>query len=134
MELSLKKNFEENNKTIYSSPHKKVADARLVGMSSFEKTGLPSPKLEKWRSTNLTKMYEQDYIIGDDKPIFDKQINEIFHCNVHGFNTNVFALLNGWYYSSEEDQIQTLDDGVIVGSIVAAQIKHPEILNNILTR
>jgi len=57
----------------------------------FEEKRLPLTTSEKWRNTNLSNVYEREYIVGDEKPVFDKQINEIFHCNVHGFDTNVFA-------------------------------------------
>lgn len=129
LELSLLNKISENNNTT-NSFHSKVLNSRIQGKENFEKTGLPTTKLEKWRSTDLKKIYEQEFKIGDDKPVFDKGINEIFHCSVHGFNTNVFALLNGWYYSSEEEELQTMDDGVVVGSINAAQKKYPELFEN----
>ncbi len=121
--------FTNDENGIYTSIHPKVDKARITGLKQFEKIGLPSSKLEKWRSTNLGKAYKTKYSIGDEKPKFDKQINEIFHCNVHGFDTNVYALLNGWYYSDDINKLQTLDNGIIVGSIVAAQKEHPEIFD-----
>ena len=126
-ELSLSNTFKDNKNGIFNSPHNKVNESRRVGIKHFEKIGLPTSKNENWRSTNLHNVYEQKFTIGDEKPLFDKEINEIFRCNVHGFNTNVFALLNGWYYSSEETQLQILEDGIVVGSIIAAQKKYPEV-------
>jgi len=41
-----------------------------------------------------------------------------------------FALLNGWYYNSDEQQLQTLEDGVIVGSILSAQKMYPELIDS----
>lgn len=129
LELSLQKSYSDNKDGRYKSTHQKVVDSRVKAFGTFQEIGLPTPKLEKWRSTNLKNYYQNEYLIGDDKPVFDKKINEIFNCNVHGFNTNVFALLNGWYYSPEEAKIQTLDNGIIIGSIVAAQEKYPEIFD-----
>lgn len=127
LELSLQKCYTDKKDGEYNSPHHKVLKSRETGFKYFEENGLPTVKHEKWRSTNLSKVYDNDYQIGDEKPVFDKQINELFLCSVHGFNTNVFALLNGWYYSPEKERIQTLEDGIIVGSINAAQEKYPEI-------
>ncbi len=129
LELSLTKSYEENRGNIYTSPHPSISLARKNGIEDFKKIGLPTTKLEKWRTTNLSDLYKKEFTIGDNKPVFNKEINEIFHCNVHGFNTNVFALLNGWYYSPEEEQIQELDNGIIVGSINAAQKKYPELID-----
>ena len=129
LELSLHKHYEDNVKGVYNNCHPKVKDARKASMMLLKNSGLPLANNEKWRNTNLGEFYKNSYLIGDEKSVFDKQINEIFSCVVHGFNTNVFALLNGWYYSSEEEQIQTLADGIIVGSINAAQKKYPELIS-----
>jgi len=129
LELSLHKHYEDNVKGVYNNCHPKVRDARKASKLQLDNIGLPLANNEKWRNTNLGEFYKNSYLIGDEKPVFDKQINEIFSCVVHGFNTNVFALLNGWYYSSEEEQIQTLADGIIVGSINAAQKKYPELIS-----
>lgn len=129
LELSLLNRYHDMMNGGANTMASKVDKARETGIKIFEESGLPTTKLEKWRSTNLSKVYENEYAIGDEKPEFDKEINEIFHCNVHGFNTNVYALLNGWYYSPENERLVTLDDGVIVGSIIAAQEKHPEIFD-----
>jgi len=129
LELSLHKHYEDNVKGVYNNCHPKVKDARKASMMLLKNIGLPLANNEKWRNTNLGEFYKNSYLIGDEKSVFDKQINEIFSCVVHGFNTNVFALLNGWYYSSEEEQIQTLADGIIVGSINAAQKKYPELIS-----
>lgn len=129
LELSLLKHYKDNRNGIYNSCHPKVKEARENGIKHFEDIRLPLKNTEKWRNTNLHNLYKQEYLIGDEKPKFDKQINEIFHCSVHGFDTNVFALLNGWYYNSDEQQLQTLEDGVVVGSILAAQKTYPELIS-----
>jgi Fe-S cluster assembly protein SufD len=129
LELSLDLHYKDNVNGAYDNCHPKVRDARKASKLQLDNIGLPLANNEKWRNTNLGEFYKNSYLIGDEKPVFDKQINEIFSCVVHGFDTNVFALLNGWYYSSEEEQIQTLADGIIVGSINAAQKKYPELIN-----
>ena len=129
LELSITNHFEDNKNEEYNLCHPKVTEAKAAGIKLLHDIGLPLSDTEKWRNTNLSKFYSKKYLIGSEKPVFDKQINEIFSCTVQGFDTNVFALLNGWYYSSEEEQIQVLDDGVIIGSIRAAQEKYPELIN-----
>ncbi len=110
------------------------SDARREGIELFKKLGLPTTKLEKWRSTNLNEFYEKELKIGYEKPAFDKEINEIFHCSVHGFNTNVFSLLNGWFYSPEDKQLQVLEDGIIIGSMSKAQKEYPDIFQKYYNR
>ncbi len=137
LETSLKNSYMDKTKPLNHAKsgsnaieHKKVTNSRLNGYNIFDKTGLPTPVIEQWRSTNITKDYKENYLIGDNKPKFDKQINEIFHCSVHGFDTNVFALLNGWYYSTPDKVLQTLDNGIIVGSLAVAQQKYPDLFDD----
>jgi Fe-S cluster assembly protein SufD len=46
---------------------------------------------------------------------------------VHGFESETYSLLNGWFYSTEEKQLQTWDNGVVVGSMRKAQEEFPEL-------
>ncbi|MBC8320495.1 MAG: Fe-S cluster assembly protein SufD [Bacteroidetes bacterium] len=129
LELSILKHYNDNHNGIYNSCHPKVKETRDSAIVQFENIRLPLTNSEKWRSTNLQDLYELEYLMGDEKPVFDKHINEIFQCNVRGFDTNVFSMLNGWYYNSNTQQIHTLDDGVIIGSILAAQKAFPELIS-----
>ena len=129
LELSLLTHYQDNLDNTYKNSHTKIKQARKDGIDHLENIRLPLSNNEKWQQTNIQKLYEMDFDIGNDKPEFDKKINEIFHCNVHGFDTNVFALLNGWYYNSDDKHLQTLDDGIIVGSILAAQKTYPELID-----
>lgn len=128
LELSLFNHYMNHKDNGYKLDHPKIKQARKDGISHFKDLRLPLISNEKWRQTNIQHLYDKEFDIGDSKPRFNKRINEIFHCHVHGFDTNVFALLNGWYYNSKDQMIQTLDDGVIVGSILAAQEAYPELI------
>ncbi len=130
LELSLFNHYMDNKDNGYKLGHPKIKQAREDGISHFEDLRLPLKSNEKWRQTNIQHLYDMEFDIGDSKPKFNKRINEIFHCHVHGFDTNVFALLNGWYYNSKDLMIQTLDDGIIVGSILAAQEAYPELIDS----
>ncbi|MAE09025.1 MAG: Fe-S cluster assembly protein SufD [Bacteroidetes bacterium] len=130
LELSLLSHYQDNKDNKYKLCHPKVKQAREDGISQFEDIRLPLTSNEKWHQTNIQHLYDMDFDIGDNKPEFNKRINEIFHCYVHGFDTNVFALLNGWYYNSNDKLLETLDDGIIVGSIIAAQEAYPELIDS----
>ncbi len=106
-----------------------VGLARKKGIENFKDLRLPGIKAEKWRGTRIQNLFEKIYSFEEEKPVFDKHINEIFHCSIHGFNTDVFSLLNGWYYNSEDSQLVEVDGGIIVGSIHAARQKYPDIFN-----
>ncbi|MBT3174378.1 MAG: Fe-S cluster assembly protein SufD [Lentimicrobiaceae bacterium] len=129
LEVSLIDRYKENPEDVFKTSHQKVKKSREKGFESFNNLGLPTTKKEQWRSTNLSKSYNTDFVIGDNKPDFDKEINEIFDCTIHGFSTDVYALLNGWYYSPDNEKLEVLDDGIIVGSIIKAQEEYPELFD-----
>ncbi len=129
LEASLVDRYRENPEGVFKSSHQKVNKSRETGLERFNNIGLPTTKLEQWRSTNLSKNYNTDYTIGATKPDFDKEINEIFNCTIHGFNTDIYALLNGWYYSPDNKRLEVLDDGIIIGSMIKAQEEYPELFD-----
>ncbi|PIQ26436.1 MAG: Fe-S cluster assembly protein SufD [Bacteroidetes bacterium CG18_big_fil_WC_8_21_14_2_50_41_14] len=105
----------------------KVTEARMLAFEAFRKTGLPGRLNEKWRNSKFDQVSEQSYEVVSSKPTYTQKVNEIFQCSIHGFTTQVEALLNGWYYTSEKKTLRTMDNGVVIGSIQTAQKEVPEL-------
>ena len=57
LEASLVDRYRENPEGVFKSSHQKVNKSRETGLERFNKIGLPTTKLEQWRSTNLSKNY-----------------------------------------------------------------------------
>ena len=55
------------------------------------------------------------------------EVDSLFTCDVHNFETDQVSFLNGWYVGSS-DGLKKMPDGVIVGSIAAAFKKYPELI------
>ncbi len=87
--------------------------------------GFPNTKMEKWRSTDMQPVYEEPLTIYDEAIPYTKKVNEIFQCDVHGFNTKVISLLNGTYYSKENEKLTVSKEGVIIGSLAYAKKEYP---------
>jgi len=129
LESSLLNVFDQHKNVLFNGCHPKVDQARKEAFEFLRKNGLPTRKDEKWKNSPFPKQYEENYLIDVPSASYDKHVNEIFHCEVHGFEAQTYSLLNGWYYSPEEKQLQTLDNGVVVGSMLKAQKAYPEIFN-----
>lgn len=123
----LLKYYEENDDLFKDGQHSSVAEIRKEAFTSLKEIGLPSNKDEKWRSTNLASIYAQDFVFNSSAAEYNKSINEIFVCEVHGFNTQAVSMLNGWFYSPNEEKINVHENGLIVGSILEAQKRFPEL-------
>lgn len=104
-----------------------VAEARQKAFEAYQLSGLPQRSDEKWRNSKFDKVHGQFFILSESKPAYTQQVSEMFHCSIHGFTTQVEALLNGWYYSSNEESLRTMENGVVVGSIQSAQKAYPQL-------
>lgn len=118
--------FKEKKSELFGNCHPKVALSRQQAFDDFQAKGLPTTKEESWKNTNLSKQYEDIFQLDNPLTELDKSAGEIFQCDIHGFDTDVISMLNGWYYSPEGKQLQILENGIVVGSILEAQKAYPE--------
>ncbi len=104
-----------------------VTSLREGAMDYFREKGFPNLKMEKWRGTDLDAVYQEALTVFDEETPFDKQVDEIFECEVHGFQTRMISVLNGGFYSKEESKLRVSPEGVIIGSLARARKAYPEI-------
>lgn len=99
---------------------------------TFLSAGFPHSKMEKWRNTNLSPFLSKDFTyIENTDPVSDVDINQVFHCEIHNFETSLFTLLNGAYVYNTSP-LTILDNGVIAGSLRNAWNEYPELVNRYL--
>lgn len=123
---ALSKLFREQCSMIGKDDNGYIEQLRISAIESFGNTGFPTPKLEEWRNTSLETALEREYNF-DFKPNQEKvDINSIFRCEIHNFETYLFTQLNGWYVY-ENAPLTELPGGVIVGSLREAMKRYPEI-------
>lgn len=119
--------FQENREMLKKNDIPIVSELRESAINSFRKIGFPTQNLEEWRNTNLENALTKDYHF-DFSPIEQKiDIEKIFRCEVHNFETYLFTTLNGWYVY-KNSPITTLPDGTIVGSIAKAFELFPDLV------
>lgn len=119
--------FSDHFDTITRHDHPKVTRLRQKAMEAFQQTGFPHKKMERWRNTDLEGVYEENLEIFDRETPYEKQLSEIFLCEVHGFESRVLSVLNGSFYSPENKKLTIDKNGVIVGSLAKAMQKFPEL-------
>ena len=119
--------FNENRGKICANDTPLISTLRETAFEVFKKSGFPNTKMEDWRNTNLKNAFAHNYNVlfaePDDKP----DIEKIFQCNIHNFDTHIIALYNGWYLS-EDKHLITLPNGTITGSVAQAIKEYPELV------
>jgi len=100
---------------------------RSEAMEAFRDLGIPDNSHEAYRYTDL----QQSFLLPFKKYIEPKKVifsvEDMFHCDIPDLNTDVLLLVNGWYHQSQS-AMQTLPNGMIIGSMAEAARKYPEIV------
>ncbi len=105
-----------------------VSPMRREAMEAFRQTGFPHKKMERWRNTDLEDIYTSKLRIFDEEIPYEKNLSEIFLCEVHGFESRVLSVLNGSFYSPDAEKLTVDSNGVIVGSLAKALQRYPKLL------
>lgn len=117
--------FGEYQAEFFTKDRACIAEKRLRSIDLFEQKGFPTIKEEAWRSTSLTNALSKDYthLSGFDTENID--LNKLFQCDIHDFDTDIISLLNGWVVNGGAE-LRTLANGTIIGSMAEAMKKLPE--------
>jgi Fe-S cluster assembly protein SufD len=104
-----------------------MTSQRQEAIAQFGELGFPTPQLEEWRNTSLEEALGRKYVFSFDRPTEKTDINSIFQCEIHNFETYLLTQRNGWYLY-ENSPLSELPGGVIVGSLSEAVRRYPEII------
>jgi len=123
--------FEENRDKIIGEKTLFISEIRQKAFEDFKKIGFPDPNSQTWKNTDLKKILSEDYEQLFDFSTEGTNVEELFKCEIHNFDTHLVFLLNGWYVDSGS-QISTMPDGTIVGSLAKAIKEFPELTEKYL--
>ena len=116
-------NIDEINKYSSSIMNK----FRMDAFDKFKKQGIPTKEDENYKYTDLSDVFSKDYSVSF-KPIdLDINIDEIFKCDVLNLDSHLTVLSRGKYI--EKDRVKTLDNGVIIASMIDAAAQYPDIFD-----
>lgn len=100
---------------------------RPDAMESFARLGIPNKTIENYKYTDLAS----SFLLPFNKYIEPKKIlfsvEDMFRCDIPDLDTEVLMLVNGWYHKNQEP-LQVLDNGIIMGSLAEAAKVYPEIV------
>lgn len=131
--MSENKNIAQEYIDIFNS-HRSVLDdtcgeavnkCREAAYEKFSNGGFPTKKDEDYKYTDISSFFEEDY--GVDlfaKTATEENIGD-FICDVPSIDAHTIYLINGWYYSGNEEF--DLPKGVVVSSFAKASKEHPEL-------
>ena len=94
---------------------------------NFKTLGIPTKKLERYKYTDMTKLFEPNY--GVNLKRLDIPVNpyDAFRCDVPNLSTSLYFIVNDTFYTKTTPKAQ-LPDGVRIGSLKAEAEKNPELI------
>ena len=100
---------------------------RDEAFENFKTLGIPTKKLERYKYTDMTKLFEPNY--GVNLKRLDIPVNpyDAFRCDVPNLSTSLYFVVNDTFYTKTTPKAQ-LPDGVRIGSLKAEAEKNPELI------
>jgi Fe-S cluster assembly protein SufD len=121
--------YEENGSIISRDDIPYTAKVRAEGFSNFRELNFPDRKNELWKNTDLSEALKMDYTKYLDKSDSDRDLDFMFTCDVHNFETDQVSFLNGWHVRTAND-FRHLPAGVIIGSLRDAFRDHRDLIEH----
>ena len=92
----------------------------------FAATGFPSKKVERYKYTDIQKLFEPDYGLNLNRLQIPVDPYEAFRCDVPNLATSLYFVVNDMFYRGEKVEVRgeriatanpKLPEGVIIGSL-----------------
>lgn len=124
----LAEQYRNNFELITSNDTPGIKELREHHFQAFVKQGFPDTSQEKWRFSEIENLLQMPFYHDLSPQPSRKNLEELFRCEVHNFNTEIISLLNGWYHD-KNGGLQITREGVIIGSFKSAIEKHPDLFD-----
>ena len=82
----------------------------------FQTLGFPSKKVERYKYTDMQKLFEPDYGLNLQRLLIPVNPYEAFHCDVPNLSTSLYFVVNDMFYHDDKPK-GSLPEGVIIGSL-----------------
>lgn len=119
--------YTANADAIKSHSAKVLNDVRDKAFSDFQKQGFPTRKVERYKYTDVSKLFEPDYGLNLNRLEIPVDPYEAFRCDVPNLSTSLYFVINDSFYTKQLPRT-SLTEGVIVDSLAKVAETHPEII------
>ena len=102
-------------------------DLRDKAFDDFCRLGFPSNKVERYKYTDMQKIFEPDYGLNLNRLEIPVNPYNVFKCDVPNLSTSLYFVVNDSFYDKILPKC-SLAEGVIVGSLSKVSTEHPELV------
>ena len=90
---------------------------RVNAFADFERLGFPTTKQEKYKYTDMAKLFAPDYGLNLNRLDIPVNPYEVFKCDVPNMSTLLYFVVNDAFYNKALPKAQ-LPEGVLLGTTV----------------
>ena len=102
-------------------------DLRDKAFDDFCRQGFPSKKVERYKYTDMQKIFEPDYGLNLNRLEIPVNPYDVFKCDVPNLSTSLYFVVNDSFYDKMLPKC-SLAEGVVVGSLSKVATEHPELV------
>lgn len=106
---------------------------RDKAFEDFCRQGFPSRKVERYRYTDMSKLFEPDYGLNLNRLEIPINPYEAFKCDVPNLSTSLYFVVNDAFYTKQLPKTE-LPDGVIMDSLCRVATENPGLIERYYAR
>ena len=118
--------YEQCREMIHSHSSEVMNGERDAAFERFAASGFPSRKVERYKYTDIAKLFEPDYGLNLNRLTIPVDPYQAFRCDVPNLSTSLYFVVNDGFYRGEKQEVRgeripqaqpKLPEGVILGSL-----------------
>ena len=121
--------YNEAREMIFSHAPEAMNAVRDEAFEDFRKQGFPSKKVERYKYTDIQKLFEPDFGVNVNRLQIPVDPYETFRCDVPNLSTSLYFVVNDMFFHDEKPKGH-LPEGVIIGSMR----DYPELVSKYYTK
>ena len=108
--------YEQARQMIRDHAPEAMNAVRDRAFEDFRRLGFPSQKVERYKYTNLQKLFAPDYGVNLSRLQIPVDPYQTFRCDVPNLSTSLYFVVNDMFYNDDKPKGH-LPEGVIIGSV-----------------
>ena len=121
--------YEQARQVIFDHAPEAMNAVRDEAFEDFRRQGFPSKKVERYKYTDMQKLFAPDYGVNLSRLQIPVDPYEAFRCDVPNLSTSLYFVVNDMFFHDEKPKGH-LPEGVIVDSLR----NHPEFISKYYAR
>jgi Fe-S cluster assembly protein SufD len=125
--------YEQTRQMIHQHSCEVMNAERDAAFERFKATGFPTRKVERYKYTDIQKIFEPDYGLNLNRLEIPVNPYDAFRCDVPNLSTSLYFVVNDGFYRGKRGEVRSeriaaanpkLPEGVVIGSLKELSSHH----------